>query len=148
MTYERACKLLDGPGSAKVSTYFFGTKPTGEQAKKLLHWANHLKLYEQGQGKLVSFDDRFCCLGVACDLAVLAGRGKWEGHASYWEYVSPNGERAECDLTQPMNEDFMTAEEVNWFIDMNDDLELSFKEITSFIHHWVKTGFKAKRKMT
>lgn len=29
--------------------------------------------YEQGQGQLRDFEDRFCCLGVLCDLAVKAG---------------------------------------------------------------------------
>lgn len=29
--------------------------------------------YEQGQGQLRDLDDKFCCLGVLCDLAVKAG---------------------------------------------------------------------------
>lgn len=33
--------------------------------------------YEQGQGSLRSADNRFCCLGVLCDLIVQEERGVW-----------------------------------------------------------------------
>lgn len=33
--------------------------------------------YQQGLGVLRSSDNKYCCLGVLCDLAAKAGIGKW-----------------------------------------------------------------------
>lgn len=33
--------------------------------------------YEQGQGELRDAHNRFCCLGVLCDLHAKAGLGEW-----------------------------------------------------------------------
>lgn len=33
--------------------------------------------YEQGEKKLRTDEDKFCCLGVLCDLAVKDGLGEW-----------------------------------------------------------------------
>ena len=43
--------------------------------ERVLLWIESLESeeYEQGTGRLVSKDDRFCCLGVACNVAIENG---------------------------------------------------------------------------
>lgn len=41
--------------------------------------------YRQGHGRLRTEDDRYCCLGVLCDLAVQAGVSQWHhGDPGSW----------------------------------------------------------------
>lgn len=105
--------------------------------------------YEQGRSKLRSPDDRFCCLGVASDLAAKAGVCKAVPCEDYgWRYdgqallLGPNvqkwfglyrdaGEFSDESLavTTPrnhlarslmkMNDDGMTFEEIADFIEAN-----------------------------
>jgi len=145
MTYEKALYISTSQGH-------FAEKPTGEQAKRLLHWANNLKHYEQGRSRLVSTDDKFCCLGAYCDLKAREGTGHWRSHDAgdameTWKYVSDiAGEQPqECRLPSSLMEGLMTHGEQYVFTVMNDNLYLSFREIASFIKHWVKTGFKRKK---
>lgn len=46
------------------------------EVKKLWLEALRSGKYEQGRGKLRSTDNKFCCLGVLCDISNL---GVWEG---------------------------------------------------------------------
>lgn len=39
--------------------------------------------YEQGIGQLRSASDRFCCLGVLCDVAAKKGHGEWAGGVNF-----------------------------------------------------------------
>ena len=49
-----------------------------QQAKNRREWVEALRSgdYQQGQGALLT-GDRFCCLGVACEISGLA---EWNGH--------------------------------------------------------------------
>lgn len=55
--------------------------------------------YEQGKQRLRTDDDKYCCLGVLCNLAVKAGVAKWERRTptdystgiSGWHCVSIDG---------------------------------------------------------
>lgn len=40
--------------------------------------------YEQGQNILRTSNDKFCCLGVLCDLYVKEGKGAWERYSEDW----------------------------------------------------------------
>jgi hypothetical protein len=44
--------------------------------------------YEQGRSRLVSHDDKFCCLGVACNLLAEDGFGAWvvDEFSGEWSY--------------------------------------------------------------
>lgn len=43
--------------------------------------------YEQGRKALRTPDNKYCCLGVLCDLAVKAGIAKWEQPDGKWAIV-------------------------------------------------------------
>lgn len=43
--------------------------------------------YEQGYSALRTHDDKYCCLGVLCDLAVKSGIAKWEQLDGDWAIV-------------------------------------------------------------
>lgn len=69
-----------------------GTAPrtwtAAEQAANREKWVEALRSgeYEQGKGALRVYtdgEDAFCCLGVACDLAVRSGEGNWSGGYFY-----------------------------------------------------------------
>lgn len=51
-------------------------------------WVKELRSgrYEQGIEKLVDHDDRFCCLGVLCNMAVDAGIGEWVRGSVGWVF--------------------------------------------------------------
>jgi hypothetical protein len=51
-----------------------------QQAANRARWIAALRsgVYEQGKNRL-RHDNKFCCLGVACDLAQNAGIGRWDG---------------------------------------------------------------------
>ncbi len=65
-----------------------------QQAEHRKLWVDALRsdTYKQGVGVLRDFDDQFCCLGVACDLAIKAGVPgiKWE------TLFHPDGQRYSC----------------------------------------------------
>lgn len=49
-------------------------------------WVKELRSgrYEQGTHRLVDNDDKFCCLGVLCNLAVDEGIGEWVRGSGGW----------------------------------------------------------------
>jgi len=54
--------------------------PTTPNKENIEHWLAALRSgkYTQGRGCLRSIEDKFCCLGVACDVYMtLTGEGKW-----------------------------------------------------------------------
>ena len=47
-------------------------------------WISALRSGEYKQGhSTLRYDDKFCCLGVACDLFAIAGEGHWQNGAFY-----------------------------------------------------------------
>lgn len=62
------------------------------------HWIPALRsgAYEQGKGCLRNKDDMYCCLGVACDLAIQDGMlGDWIERDSLWAIPVGNGRYAD-----------------------------------------------------
>lgn len=104
--------------------------------------------YNQGQSRL-RVDDSFCCLGVLCDLAVLAGEGRWDGE----DYVAPDGSREHLTLSAHVAEwafkqgADVVARETSWddplvtrkngdevgLTDLNDAQDKSFSYIAKAI---------------
>lgn len=88
--------------------------------------------YRQGQGQLRQTDgnghNRFCCLGVLCDLAVKDGGPKWNSERG------PENHAAEpsAKILKFMG---LTDNEVNDLIGLNDDELRNFKEIADYIEH-------------
>lgn len=104
--------------------------------------------YDQGKSRL-RVDDLFCCLGVLCDLAVLAGEGRWDGD----DYVAPDGSREYLTLPRHVAEwafkqgADVVASDVSWdnpvvtkkngaetgLTDLNDGEDKSFSYIAKAI---------------
>ncbi len=72
--------------------------------------------YQQGEGQLRTVDNKFCCLGVLCDIAAKHGLGQWNSDF----FVSPISE-AYAVLTT----DVMTWAGLN---DTNPNVEYDGKE--------------------
>ena len=56
-------------------------------------WVSALRSgeYEQGAGQLRGSDDKFCCLGVLCDLAEKAGIVQARPFDNCWDYGGATG---------------------------------------------------------
>lgn len=88
--------------------------------------------YQQGRDRL-KYDSAFCCLGVACDLEVKAGRGVWDGNKYFPQegqqgaiYVLPDYLNKELGLSQLLH---------NAVGEMNDSGKFTFKQIAAFLRH-------------
>jgi len=69
----------------------FDTTLTADSTKAEIRseWVRALRSNEYKQGrKRLRVDDKFCCLGVLCDLAAQAGLAKWESSDVYGETIS------------------------------------------------------------
>ena len=55
--------------------------------------------YEQGKGQLVDDKDRFCCLGVLCNLAVDEDIGEWKDKGQYYVFLDKQKNAREDDLS-------------------------------------------------
>lgn len=58
--------------------------------------------YTQGKQALRTTEDKFCCLGVYCDLRVQKGLGRWElaKSAGYYQYIDESGDSSISALTE------------------------------------------------
>jgi hypothetical protein len=111
-----------------------------EDIKKL--WLDTLRSekYEQGVEALKSTNDKFCCLGVLCDLhRTHTGQGYWKEHTegTYCYFISEE----DCDsgiLPQAVS-DWAGLSDENPVIgdgtatEYNDERRLSFSEISDLI---------------
>lgn len=104
-----------------------------ENAKK---WVNALRSgkYKQGKHALRNLNDEYCCLGVACDLAVKEG-------------VIPKEEKTSCVFVYGGSTGLLPVSVKNWLnltndagmfdegvlIVLNDDDGLSFNQIADII---------------
>lgn len=93
--------------------------------------------YEQGQFMLRSGDDKYCCLGVLCDIS---GQGQWkeEGYGARYSYWK--GEESDQNVLPQFVSDFtnLSDAEEEMLIDKNDGDGLSFKEIADWIEENVE----------
>lgn len=99
--------------------------------------------YKQGRNVLRSSNDRFCCLGVLCDIS---GQGQWKGEscgceAGYY-YYERNGQPAESEgITLPVFvKHFANIEDKDQevLMGMNDHDNISFDEIGDWIELNIK----------
>jgi hypothetical protein len=65
---------------------------TKEQEKNRKKWVKALRSgkYKQGRSHLRR-EDRFCCLGVACDLHAKETGGQWVEISGTWSYAEESG---------------------------------------------------------
>lgn len=84
--------------------------------------------YEQGVGKLRNADNKFCCLGVLCDVVDPSGWDRTD-ESDDWEYGGFAG-----DLPTEMNDATgITPAQENTLTKMNDGKRASFAEIADYI---------------
>lgn len=106
--------------------------------------------YEQGAGYL-NRNSKFCCLGVATDLAVKAGLGAWQmginTEFGVHDFIPADGthERGECGLLPREVARWLGIESTNPAVEvgdfralrrltvLNDEHKLSFDEIAELI---------------
>ena len=113
-----------------------------ERRKK---WADALRSgkYIQGLGRLRDMDDRFCCLGVACDIH---SDGEWNDappncdDVSYWIYEVGPGFGSRYSLPNEIREYYGLDENtVNHLVALNDgnmqQEQESFAVIADFIEN-------------
>lgn len=92
--------------------------------------------YKQGRGVLRSSDDRFCCLGVLCDISGYGEWGKSDGAKYYYE----RERQSEAIILPIFMEHFanIEGEDQDVLTGMNDDDKLSFNKIAD----WIETNIK------
>ena len=97
--------------------------------------------HERGKTYLKSEDNRFCCLGVLCDIVDNKAwvwdepSYEWKGHTG----ALPESIRAEVGLTDAG--EFKTPIEGNYSLaSLNDSGNYSFAEIADIIEEKFKTG--------
>lgn len=100
--------------------------------------------YTQTKGMLHSVDGSFCCLGVACDLAVKKGLGIWDPRSDGKQHFvsADNGEIATGDLVEEVREwlglgshlgSSNTCDRNHQLIHLNDAQDKTFKQIAKII---------------
>lgn len=98
----------------------------------LVKWIAELRSgkYAQGQKRLRTPDDKFCCLGVLCDIV---GEGNWEKNAMHGEYTYVMGPHASGAML-PISEVFSPLHRYEHnFVKWNDENRWDFKEIADEI---------------
>jgi len=107
-----------------------------EQAEHRKQWVDALRSgkYQQGRG-LLRDGNKFCCLGVACDIS---GLGAWVTYRRYTDFVVRGGHTEQIELPDEVMEwlgvqhnDVMMNNETS-LSKINDD-GTSFNEIADII---------------
>jgi hypothetical protein len=100
-------------------------------------WIKRLRSgnYEQGIGFL-NKDDKYCCLGVLCEIAVEEGileKIKYDNAFSYDGYMGNLPVKVDkwCRFSQ--NKKFYVGDDSYEIIDLNDTKKLSFLEIADVL---------------
>ena len=99
--------------------------------------------YIQGRNNLRPSEDRFCCLGVLCDIARKEGVGDWGFGSSAIEFVPKSGRRYSTIGAPPtavlkwagltgMNSVYIRKHRATLAV-LNDGKKKSFKEIADII---------------
>ncbi len=89
--------------------------------------------YKQGRLALRSFDDKYCCLGVLCDIG---DRKAWKSRALQcldYFYVAPNGRENTYNVREMLDVIGLDSEAHSVLTDMNDEGRKSFAEIADWI---------------
>ncbi len=81
--------------------------------------------YEQGTHRL-RVEDRFCCLGVLCDLH---GTEQWENQVADYTYLNESEEPPQ----EVMEWAGLLSEDVATLINLNDVQQKSFREIAEYV---------------
>jgi hypothetical protein len=125
----------------------------------VLEWIEALESgeYRQGRGSLRTYDDKYCCLGVACDLLVQKDvLPEWELHPAGDVYISDGMAASLSDeaceyigfedyggipssfgvLPKPVKVSYTRT--VYDLVQANDTFELSFKEIARILRESIK----------
>lgn len=86
--------------------------------------------YEQGRGKLRSKDDKFCCLGVLCDVLRNEGIGIWKKNA----FHSGDGVASTHMLSTPLLKRIgLTTTREEKLVSLNDSQGKDFIDIAKYI---------------
>lgn len=106
---------------------------TEEQRKKAVEWVKALRCgtYKQGRAVLRDINNKYCCLGVACDIS---GLGSWEPESDglSYRYLSMYGILPyEVMKYYGINRSSFIRERK--LIDMNDDDRCTFEQIAVYI---------------
>ena len=88
--------------------------------------------YTQGHFRLVTNDDKFCCLGVLCDLAVRAGITEWEKSKTGW-CVDKNVSYLPNSVMNWSGLERDPVSDGSALSDLNDSYFLSFANIADII---------------
>lgn len=108
-------------------------------------WLNALRggEYSQGRYQLHDEDDRFCCLGVLCDLYLKEHNKEWIKGEEQFAYLIPSGDNAFGEvLTQEVvewsglelhNPELIVNNKGVVISDLNDTENYSFDQIADLI---------------
>jgi hypothetical protein len=96
--------------------------------------------YRQGQAALRSVNDRFCCLGVLCDLAEMAGVVRAYKNPDNWQYDGADAYLPEAVMdwagitdASPHVNVRSSMEDRPTLVTLNDDDEWDFAQIADAI---------------
>lgn len=87
--------------------------------------------YQQGKDRLRTHDNKFCCLGVLCDINDNSG---WQQQHSKWIYTK-NGQSTEFYL-DPFLKDFELTDKVQTQLSVMNDKGKNFNQIADAIESW------------
>lgn len=93
--------------------------------------------YAQGAGRLKNYENKFCCLGVLCD--ILPNEGSWKDYDKKYQSSSDfilkeTKEVSNGHLPLSLIKKFQLSElQVRKLVDMNDTEKKTFKEIAAYI---------------
>ena len=120
---------------------------------ELEEWINALKSgeYTQGVGQLRK-DDKYCCLGVYCDLQAKKGLGEWRGNYFWHSKGGYTGTGGENVVLPPMNLIGTGQRNLPLFrgggllpMDaLNDRVKLSFEEIAELLEGLLQEAKEAQ----
>lgn len=86
--------------------------------------------YEQGQKRLRSDDDKYCCLGVLCDVI---NPNVWRRHEFTNEFMWGDSCNTVFFYTKELKELKLNDSDQAYFMGLNDQEKHSFSEIADYI---------------
>lgn len=121
-----------------------GAVLTAEQRAWRRKWSKALRSgkYKQGKGRLKDSEGRFCCLGVACDLADPKGWCEgWDAEVVFGRngYSLSDRERTLFGVSSEDEGDLMSAND-GWYVLNGQRAQFSFEEIADVIDYMTLGG--------